>query len=215
MMLDFRRVADPTLLKWALPRAPRGTAKSRTVPASMPDASKLRFQTPVLPVRMFDNGPSSTVLMTLRPDENDTHQEFADFLWDLERVAAAYLPEWLVDGQPAPSIWSCIRARGISDLSLRLSAFDDVLWFGVAGDFLREPPKDVRAAAAVLEFGGAWVTDSSWGIKLRIVQLRDATGRPPPPKKRKRAILIESSSDDDLDSSVTESYAFLDEGALI
>ena len=163
-MADFRNVAA-TALRWASPpRTARGGSKYRTAPATLQDGTKLTFQTPTCSAKVYKNPSSTSLVLTLNDDA------FAAWILEIEDAArvASVDDDWCV---PA-SMSSCLRAG-----TLRLAVWDDVQWFGVAGEYAKEapPPSSVHAAAALIELGGAWVSDASWGLKLRVVQIRQAT----------------------------------------
>lgn len=211
--MDFRKLADPKLLQWTFPRATRG--KYRTAPATTRDGTKVSLQTPTLPTKIFQNGAMHTVLMTLAPDHNATHAEFVEWLGKAEEAAAAQSAQWF-SGFPPP-ITPCMRNKGFSNtVTLRLTAFDDVQWFDRSGEHVREPDvSNIRESAAVLELNGTWITDASWGLKLRLVQLRDATGLA---RRKRKYVLIHDESCDEEDILVTASalkkqqmYSFLED----
>lgn len=208
--MDFRKVLDPTLLRWAMPRASK--TATRTAAATIERGRRLVFQTPTCHTKAFKNQTSMTLFMTLVPRVNEVHEHFVSWIQRLEAfVEETYAPRWFHDGR-APACTSCLRPRGVDEQSLRLMVFDDIQWFGCAGDYLRDPPpaESIQSTAAVVEIAGAWITDSSWGIKLRVVQIRDATGLAG--RKRKRNLfLIESSDDEDTVSVATSSYQFVDD----
>lgn len=199
--MDFRRVADPRTLRWVLPTVTGAPKKYQTATAKYPNGTRLTFQTPTCPVAIFANDANTTILMTLGP----TQTECIDFLHAVERAATEVLER---DAQ----ISSCLRPRGIGDMTFRLTAWDDTQWYGVAGDFLKAPPKHAKHAAAILELTGAWISETSWGLKWRVVQMRETQHTAAILGiKRKHAFLIKDSDDDDDDHHEEQTaYAFVD-----
>lgn len=94
------------------------------------------------------------------------HPAFLEFLEAVEREARERNPVDL-------PFHSCL----VSDISrpFRLSAFDDARFYDVQGNEHASPP-DIKGCHCLIELGGAWVTGAKWGVRWKVLEVKEAAG---------------------------------------
>ena len=172
--MDFRAV-DPSTTTWSTWTRGQPGARAR-------DGSKVVVQTPTCPCRVSLARPGMyRVDLKLHPAV-PVHAQFAEWVGALEESAseAAELAEWR--GKRRRS--ACVYNDGV-----RLMAFSDTLAFDEEGK-LSADLMDAAACAALVELQGLWSTDTSWGLRWRVTQLKFSktpldlpavVAEPPPP----------------------------------
>ena len=104
--------------------------------------------------------------LALRPDL-PVHSDFCDWLCEVEEGAAA---------AKALEAWRGGRGKSttVYNNSVRLMAFSDTL----APDLL-----SAAGCSCIVELQGGWNTDSRWGLRWRVVQIKfvNEVSLPPPP----------------------------------
>ena len=155
--MDFRIAPQPSELAWLSPRGPPN-AKTRTAAATF-QGKKVIVQTPPCTTRLFKDN-NVTLYLDLPSDESP-HAEFAAWIESYEAFAA----EHVQTGDATPS-------AGVRNGSLRLMVWDDAQYFDADGTFLKEAPSAISKCVCVMEFGGLWVTERSWGLKWRVTQVQ-------------------------------------------
>ena len=150
---DFRRVAVQAL-KW------------------FPQSRKT---VPVTPVRV--QVPPSRCAIALLPGRyavelvlagHAAHPGFARWVEDVEQHAQAHARP----ADPGLTWRSCLDANGLVS-RLRLSAFDSTKFFDAEGrpSFA---PTDFAGCSCLLELAGAWTTDTSWGLRWNVLEVKHA-----------------------------------------
>lgn len=152
-MADFRQV-DVAALKW------------------FPQSRKA---VPVTPVRV--QVPASKCAIALLPGRYSVelqlagtaaHNAFASFVRDVEQHA-------LQNARPTAEglTWrSCLDAEALVP-RVRLAAFDTTRFFGVDGQPCHAPT-EFEGCAALLELTGAWTTDTAWGLRWNVLEVKHA-----------------------------------------
>lgn len=151
-MPDFRRVAI-NALKW------------------FPQSRKA---VPVTPVRVQVPPAACSVALLAGRYSLDltlaghaTHASFVRFLADLE----AHAREHAHPTAEGLSWFSCVDADSLVP-SFKLSAFDDAKFFDHAGA-PHHAPTDLEACACLVELTGAWTSDSHWGLRWKVVEVKE------------------------------------------
>lgn len=157
--MDFRTVDVPAL-KW------------------FPQSRKT---VPVTPIRV--QVPPSQCAIELLPGRyavdltlagHPVHEAFVQFVKDVEAHAQTHARPTRPDLR-----WcSCVDADALLP-RFRVSAFDDAKFFTGDGD-THLAPTDIQSCAVLLELGGAWTTDACWGVRWKVLEVKQAPPVPPP-----------------------------------
>jgi hypothetical protein len=117
----------------------------------------LRFQLPMTRIKMVPC-PKFEGALELCIDSSNFPCEFQEFMDDL------------LDTVPLDSIGQ----RGYYPPWKRLTAFDDVLVFDAEGNLIKNTVerKGYHEASLLLQLDGLWISERSWGIRFRIVQIK-------------------------------------------
>ena len=151
-MADFRSV-DVSAIRW-FPQS------RKTVPAT-----PVRVQVPAAPCTVA-LAPGRYVL-DLVLAAHPAHAAFVDFVRRVEEAAVR-------EARPAVAglRWCpCLDADSLVP-TLRLSAFDDTRFYDAAGG-RHAAPEGARACACLLELGGAWTTDGCWGLRWKVLEVKE------------------------------------------
>lgn len=158
-MADFRRVALQAV-KW------------------FPQSRK---NVPVTPVRV--QVPASPCSITLLPGRysidltvagSAVHDAFVEFVGEVEAHA-------LEHAKPSSSglrWYSCFSAYSLTP-TMRLSAFDDAKFFEEDGTPSTGLPTHFKACSCILELQGAWTTDTVWGLRWKVLEVKRTPQAPP------------------------------------
>lgn len=152
-MADFRRVALQTI-KW-FPQS------RKAIPVT-----PVRVQVPPAPCAIALLPGRYTIELTLAG--HAAHDAFAEFVGELEQHALEHAKP------PQGLAWySCFSAYSLTP-TLRLSAFDDTKFFEADGAPSTGLPTHFKACVCVLELVGAWTTDSAWGLRWKVLEVKHA-----------------------------------------
>lgn len=155
-MADFRAV-DVSILKWF--------PQSRKVVPATP----IRVQTPPGPCTVQVLPGRYAVELTLTGHR--LSHAFAEFVQSVEAHAQAHAKP----GRSGLRWYSCLNADSLVP-KLKLSAFDDTLFFDKDGTEVRGPPTDWSACACLVELTGAWTTDTAWGLRWKLLEAKRQEG---------------------------------------
>lgn len=165
--MDFRGVRIDEL-RWSK------TARGAGVVG--PGGAKVQVQTPVAACRMvpmvskFSSG--WTLDLTFQ-DSDPVAAAFADFLEDTMAAAVAW--GGVTGVQPADAV---TRSFG-GGRSLRVTAFSDTLFFDPSGAVtLPSGGAQSLGASCLLELQGLWTSPARWGLRWRVVQVKEAPNAP-------------------------------------
>lgn len=161
--MDFRIAPQPAEFAWLSPRGPPN-ARTRTAAATF-QGKKVVVQTPPCTTRLFKD--NNTTLYLDLPSDESPHAEFAAWIESFE----TYASQNVSTGDAAPS-------PAVRNGSLRLMLWESCQFFDADGTFLKEAPSAISKCVCVLEFGGLWVTDRSWGLKLNVTQVQVLASEP-------------------------------------
>lgn len=159
--MDFRNV-DARGLKWA-PYVPRRAGGKPGVSVKSGEG-KVTVQTPLCACTVTMSTPGMYRLrLSLRQDVA-AHREFSEWLCAVEESAreAASMQKWREGRSLSTSLYNGV---------LQLTAFSDTLAFDSEGK-MSVGMLDARACACIVELQGCWQTDSRWGLRWRIAQLK-------------------------------------------
>ena len=134
-----------------------------------------RKAVPVTPVRV--QVPASKCSITLFPGRygveldlvgHAAHTLFVQFVRDVEQHAREH-------ARPAVQglAWRSCLDDGALVPRMRLSAFDATRFFDADGQPC-PAPTEFGGCACLLELTGAWTTDSSWGLRWNVVEVKHA-----------------------------------------
>lgn len=159
-MADFRAVAV-NLLKW------------------FPQSRKT---VPVTPVRV--QVPPSACVISLLPGRysidltlagHAAHPQFVEFVRDVERHAQAH-------ARPAVhglQWYSCVDGDSLIPC-MRLAAFDDTRFYDASG-LEHVHPTSMKACSCLVELVGAWTTDALWGVRWKVLEVKERPDAVPVP----------------------------------
>lgn len=156
-MADFRRVALNTV-KW-FPQS------RKTIPVT-----PVRVQVPPAPCAITLLPGRYAIELTLAG--HAAHEAFAGFVGEVEQHALEHAKP------PQGLAWySCFSAYSLTP-TMRLSAFDDTRFFEADGAPCTRLPTDFKACACVLELVGAWTTETAWGLRWKVLEVKHAPHAP-------------------------------------
>lgn len=133
-----------------------------------------RKAVPVTPVRV--QVPPSPCAVSLLPGRwgveltlagHAAHPAFVAFLAEAE----AHAREHARPAVPGLRWYSCVGAESLVP-KLKLSAFDDTKFFDAAG-LPSTDPTGFAAASCLLELTGAWTSDAAWGLRWKVLEVKD------------------------------------------
>lgn len=155
--MDFRTVSVPGV-QWV-------HSWYRGQPVARCDGQRVTVQTPLTPCRVHMAGRGMYRLDLVFRDDVDVHVDFVRFVQDLETSAGedTALRDW------APGDLS----RCVFNGSMRLMVFSDTLTFDDQGK-LSADLMDAAACQCLIELQGIWKTESKWGIRWKVVQVKFA-----------------------------------------
>lgn len=135
-----------------------------------------RSLVPVTPVRV--QAPPSPTSITLMPGRfgielalagHAAHPLFVAFVQDVELHAQA-------NAQPTKGslAWhSCVDTNSPVP-GVRLAAFEDTRFFDADGR-PHTSPTAITSCSCLLELTGAWTTDAKWGLRWKVVEVKEAS----------------------------------------
>lgn len=167
------RAAAPIFqqLRW------RSYAKSMS--ASLPDKCKIQVQTPRFPC-VLEPGPGvgMTRLRLVLSARKALHREFMDFLEHVEGVTVRQVTQGTAAGAE-------MQHRDLSSslyvyeesATLGLMVFSECQWFDHTGTIIDEDITEYASsrklsAAAMCDFGGIWLSESRWGLKWTVREVK-------------------------------------------
>jgi hypothetical protein len=156
--MDFRAVGTSDV-DWA--SRYRGQPGARTR-----DGGKVVVQTPVMPCRVSLAGAGMfRIDMALQPTA--LHSSFGEWVADIEDAAAEApeLREWRAGKTRSTSIYRN---------GMRLMAFSDTMAFDGEGK-LSFNLLDATSCACLVELQGCWSTETRWGLRWKVVQVKFST----------------------------------------
>lgn len=164
--MDFRAI-DASGLSW------NTWYKGQPV-ARLPGGARLQVQTPLSACRVSVAHPGMyRVELSMRPDVA-AHIAFKEWVTEIERSAEAAAAG---DSELASWMGTKQRSATVYNDNMRLTAFSDTLTFDSTGK-LSAGLMDAAACACLLELSGCWSSDTRWGLRWRIVQLKFDTVAP-------------------------------------
>jgi hypothetical protein len=151
--MDFRN-AVVDRLNWTVSRG-----KLTRIKVAYGGGGKLEFQTPILTVDInaVPRFPGAFEMSVI----DEIHDDFISFVDDIEVGAKVAIRE-LVAGK---RLFSSLR---------KFTAFNDSKIFDVHGDIIEnmyQMPGKYKVAM-MLQLDGAWISERSWGIKLKVTELQ-------------------------------------------
>jgi hypothetical protein len=156
---DFRRV-DVSALRW-MPAARK----------SIPLHSAVTVQTPPSPCTVT-TFPGRHALQ-LRLGGHAAHPQFLDFLGSLEDHArAAACPP------PGLRLAPCVARDGMWP-TLKMSAFEGAAFFDRDGA-PHADPEAMRGCECLCQVVGAWVGDGAWGLRWKVLEVKECDAPAPP-----------------------------------
>ena len=154
LMVDFRKITLDSV-RW-LPKTRK----------ALPLSPKIKVQIPSAPC-------SVTLLpgryaMCLDLVGHIAFPAFVDFVRSVENHA-------MLNADPPTGLrWlSCISDIDSTSPSLKLSAFDDAAFFDALGN-VHANPTDIRGCQCLCEISGAWVNDSYWGLRWKVLEIKES-----------------------------------------
>lgn len=141
--------------------SPTGNGKTKTVSATYL-GKRVKFQLPPCRCRLFTNQGSHTVYITL---ENEIQSEFRRLVEEYEAYVVS-----LVNPDGGLELSSSIKSSE-QYTSFRLTVWE-AQWFDESGSFLRDAPGSMTVCSCILEFQGAWVGSTSFGLKFKALQIK-------------------------------------------
>lgn len=153
-MADFRRVALDAV-KW-FPQS------RKTVPVT-----PVRVQVPTCACSISLLPGRYAIELTLAG--HAAHEAFAGFVGEIEQHAL----EHARPSSEGLAWYSCFSAYSLAP-TMRLSAFDDARFFEADGTPCATLPTHFKACACVLELVGAWTTETSWGLRWKVLEVKHA-----------------------------------------
>lgn len=164
--MDFRTV-DASTIGW------NTWYKGQPV-ARLAGGGRLQVQTPMTACRASVAHPGMyRVELSLRPDVA-AHAAFREWVTEIERSAERAAAQ---DAELAAWMGTKQRSATVYNDTMRLTAFSDTLTFDSCGK-LSAGLMDAAACACLLELSGCWSSESRWGLRWRIVQLKFDTVAP-------------------------------------
>ena len=155
-MADFRR-ASVASLKWF--------PQSRTTVPVTP----IRVQTP--PGKCVISLLPGRYSVELTLSGHPAHPAFVRFLEEVERHALQHARQHA--RHPSARWFSCTDADSLVP-TIRLSAFDDTRFYDRDGS-PHACPTDFEACACLLELTGAWTTETAWGLRWKVLEIKRAS----------------------------------------
>ena len=153
-MADFRSIRVEAL-KWF--------PQSRTTVPVTP----VRLQTPPSPCSIARAAGRYSIHLQLAG--HAVHPAFVEFLRAVEAHAVAHA----APRDPTLRWFSCLDAGLVP--ALRLSAFDDTRMYDAAGDACADATA-MTTCACLCELAGAWTTETSWGLRWKVLEVKEAAG---------------------------------------
>jgi hypothetical protein len=156
--MDFRAI-KPDDVSWRV----SGT----NVYANLPDGRRPTFQMPKCPCLVTRQGKGMMRVDARLDPADPVHAAFADWVSHIEENAHG-----------APWNSGLGLSRAVYNWNFRLMAFSDTLTFDEEGklstDFV-----SARQMTALMDLSGAWKTDSKWGLRWRVSQIKFDRAAPP------------------------------------
>jgi hypothetical protein len=176
-------------------------------PCSLKWLPQVRQTVPVAPATCVQTPPSACDIallpgryaLTLSLAGHAAHTQFLDFVFDLEEHAQRHARRLARHG-PNPTWRPCIDAGGLVP-TMRLSAFDDAKFFDRSGGKVFDPT-GFQACSCLLELTGVWVAEASWGLRWKVLEVKEAPAVPVvpcligPPEPPTIPCLVDPSLDD-------------------
>jgi hypothetical protein len=153
-MMDFRDIS-PKTVTWrrhpAIHKSKGGIYANRL-------GENIKFQIPKMNCRVEVHSPGMFRLELKMSPSIAIHSEFMDWIADLE--------------QSSKGPWgNLIQSPAVYNNGLRVMFFTDTNCFDSTGN-LSADFKKARSASAIVSLVGLWVTDSKYGLKFKIEQLK-------------------------------------------
>lgn len=124
-------------------------------------SQKVRFQTPRTTAKMMPC-PKFQGALQLEVDDTTFPDAFKDFMEAIVYSARQDLAEDIY-GKTYYSPWK------------RVTAFDDALVFDAEGTLVKEEITEragYHEVSMLVQIDGAWISEQSWGIRVRIMQIK-------------------------------------------
>lgn len=179
-MADFRAVAV-SALKW-FPQS------RKVVPVT-----QVRVQVP--PSACTVSAAAGRFGLELTLAGHHAHPAFVTFLHDVETHAREHADRFLKN--PGLTWHASVDPYSLVP-TFRVSAFTDTTFFDADGAVTHDPTH-FRGAAVLLELGGAWTSDTHWGLRWKVLELKHCPTAPPP-----RPFAFLDDDDDDVSPPVSK-----------
>ena len=153
-MMDFRDIS-PKTVTW---RRHPAINKSREGIYANRLGENIKFQIPKMNCRVEVHSPGMFRLELKMNPSIAIHSEFMDWIADLEQSSKG---PW-GNLRPSPTVYNN---------GLRVMFFTDTNCFDSTGNLSADFMK-ARSASAIFSLVGLWVTDSKYGLKFKIDQLK-------------------------------------------
>ena len=160
-MADFRKVAVDAL-KW-FPQS------RKVVPVT-----QVRVQIP--PSACCVSAAAGRFGIELTLAGHPAHPAFVAFVHGVETHAREHAARFL----KTPDLTWHTSVDPYSSLpTFKASAFSDTTFFTATGEVTHDPTS-FRGGAALLELGGAWTSDTHWGLRWKVLEVKECPTAPPP-----------------------------------
>lgn len=165
--MDFKDV-DPAAIDWS--SWYRGQPAARLLDQPSGESHKLVVQTPLAPCNVSLSGAGMYRIDLSLDTSAAVHRQFCEWLEELDRAVASR--EALADWRRGKS-----QSSTLYNSRMRVTAFSDTLCFDAEGQLSFEL-LDAAACSCLLELQGCWSTDSRWGLRWRVAQVKFTTEPP-------------------------------------
>ncbi len=149
----------------------RWRAYAKSMSASLPDKCKIQVQTPRFPC-VLEPGPGvgMTRLRLVLSAGKALHREFMDFLEHVEGVTTRQVTQGDRDLSSSLYVYE-------ESATLGLMVFSECQWFDHTGALIEEDIMEYArsrklSAAAMCDFGGIWLSESRWGLKWTVREVK-------------------------------------------
>ena len=160
-MSDFRKVAVDAL-KW-FPQS------RKVVPVT-----QVRVQFPPSACTVSPGAGRFGIEMVLAGHR--AHPAFVTFLHDVETHAREHAARFLKT--PGLTWHASVDPYSLVP-TFRASAFSDTTFFDAGGEVTHDPAA-FGGCEALVELGGAWTSDTHWGLRWKVLEFKDCPAAPPP-----------------------------------
>lgn len=154
--MDFRSVA-PSSVTWATWSRGQPVARTR-------QGGKVVVQTPACACTVSLASPGMYRIQMMLNGSSPVHAAFCEWLGELEEAAGE---------APELASWKASKGRStcVYNNTMRLMAFSDTMAFDESGKMSADL-MTAKGCACIVELQGCWTSDSRWGLRWRVVQVK-------------------------------------------